>query len=278
MTNRKSSIIKTTREGIEFYTHEATGESGMSQSGLARLCDVAQQTINVLLQDLATGQARSECLEPFAGKDLWLKERGLDQAKVVKDEICAAIIEYYAFEARKTTEKALFAYRKFAKMGVRAWIQEITGWENRRKVRIIQAFLQEKHDPWKPRFEKEFFDEAYRVTGWKSTSKGHPSVMGKLINKTIYDWFPDGVVERLEELNPRQKNGLRKRKQFQYLKEPGLKFLDGRRLAVLAVMRLSPDSDRKQFETNIEKAFSGTTQEIYLSTSGDSYDDDQFPS
>jgi hypothetical protein len=44
-------------------------------------------------------------------------------------EDAAAVIEYYAFESRAKTEKALFTYRKFAKMGIERWIQGITGWQ-----------------------------------------------------------------------------------------------------------------------------------------------------
>ncbi len=94
-------IIKREQDEVEFYTKTSTGESGMSESGLARLCDVAQQTISNLLQELVTGKVRSECLQLFAGKELWVQGRGPDNAKVVKDEVCAAVIEYYAFESKK---------------------------------------------------------------------------------------------------------------------------------------------------------------------------------
>jgi hypothetical protein len=48
-----SSIIKSEENGIEFYTIAATGESGMSQSGLAILCGVARQTLQSMLKTLA---------------------------------------------------------------------------------------------------------------------------------------------------------------------------------------------------------------------------------
>jgi hypothetical protein len=41
---------------------------------------------------------------------------------------CAAMIEYYAYESSRKTQKALFAYRKFGKMGIERWIHGITGW------------------------------------------------------------------------------------------------------------------------------------------------------
>ena len=122
------NITRVERDGVEFFTIDATGESGMSESGLARLCGVAPQTVNELLQNWVTGKRRSECLKALPDRDIWLQGKGLDNAKVVKDQVCAAVIEYYAFESRNRNDKALFAFRKFAAIGMRAWIQATTEW------------------------------------------------------------------------------------------------------------------------------------------------------
>ncbi|NKB16929.1 MAG: hypothetical protein HC770_00405 [Pseudanabaena sp. CRU_2_10] len=45
------NITRVERDGVEFFTINATGESGMSESGLARLCGVTHQAINKLLQN-----------------------------------------------------------------------------------------------------------------------------------------------------------------------------------------------------------------------------------
>ncbi len=54
--------------------------------------------------------------------------RGTKNSRLFLAPFCAGMIEYYAFEADKPTEAALFAYRKFAKMGIEQWIRSITGW------------------------------------------------------------------------------------------------------------------------------------------------------
>ncbi|WP_019498949.1 hypothetical protein [Pseudanabaena sp. PCC 6802] len=127
------NITRVERDGVEFFTIDATGESGMSESGLARLCGVAQQTVNELLQNWVTGKARPEWLKPFTGNDFRsqarLQARGLNHVTVVRAEVCAAVIEYYAFESKYKTKEALFAFRKFAAMGIQTWIQGITGWQ-----------------------------------------------------------------------------------------------------------------------------------------------------
>ena len=66
--------------------------------------------------------------------------------------------------------------------------------------------------------------------------------MGRFIKKNVYEFFPEGVTQRLDEVNPRE-NGRRKYKQHQHLKLPGLSFLDTHKAAVVAVMRLSPSSN-----------------------------------
>ena len=38
-------ILKANKDGIEFYTIQSTGESGMSMSGLAKACGVTHQSI-----------------------------------------------------------------------------------------------------------------------------------------------------------------------------------------------------------------------------------------
>ncbi len=127
------------------------------------------------------------------------------------------------------------------------------------KQRLITAFVDEKHSPWQKRFEDEFFDEAYRVTGWKAVSKGHAPCMGNFINNNVYGWFPEGVTERLDEVNPRV-NGRLKRKKHQHLKKPGLVFLETQKTAVLAVMRLSPANNPKKFSQNLDKALGSAVQ------------------
>ena len=39
------NITRVERDGIEFFTIDETGESGMSESGLARLCNVTSRAV-----------------------------------------------------------------------------------------------------------------------------------------------------------------------------------------------------------------------------------------
>lgn len=123
------------------------------------------------------------------------------------------------------------------------------------KARVIKALVQDEADPWVKRFEDEYFDEAYRVTGWKRPQKGHPACMGRLINETVYDYFPEGVPQHLCRVNPKNDKGHRSRKHHQHLTPMlGLPVLASQKAATLAVMRLSPSNNPKRFKANMAKA------------------------
>lgn len=127
-----NSIIRCEQDGVEFFTVQATGESGMSLSGLARLCGVTPDATSKLLKSVPT----SSC--PKFLKDLQSEDFGdltlstgssYKNITIVKDKVCAYILEWYAFESQRTNDTARYSYRQFAKTGVRIWIQGITGWQ-----------------------------------------------------------------------------------------------------------------------------------------------------
>jgi hypothetical protein len=133
------TITRVIRDGVEFFTIDETGETGMSESGLAVLCGVSQQAINKLLRSLVTTNINSDDLKsllPRLDGKVWLQPRGFSTIEntkitnlaIVRAKACAAVIEHYAFESRYKTQEAVFAYRKFGEIGIAAWIQEMTDW------------------------------------------------------------------------------------------------------------------------------------------------------
>jgi hypothetical protein len=124
------TITRVFQDGVEFFTVIETGESGLSESGVSRLVGVSQKAINNLLGHNPVRTKRyPECLERLRDKGFHLELPGENNSKLVKAEVVAAVVEYYAFESRNKTAEALYAYRKFATMGIEAWIQTITGWQ-----------------------------------------------------------------------------------------------------------------------------------------------------
>lgn len=130
------TITRVIRDGVEFFTIDETGESGMSESGLARLCNVSRQSVSELLRSILSGKLEINPLKPLQRKDVWVQARNLDSIEnskishisIVRAEICAHVVQHYAFGSRHRTDEALFALQKFSILGVTAWIQGITHW------------------------------------------------------------------------------------------------------------------------------------------------------
>ena len=133
-----NNILRHESDGIEFFTVQATGESGMSQSGLARLCGVTQKAVDNLLERLSTSSC-SDFLKPLQDEELTLgtSVNEFNNATILKDSVCARILEWYAFESQRPTEKARQAFRQFAAIGIRTWIQSITGWDSLPETRVF---------------------------------------------------------------------------------------------------------------------------------------------
>jgi hypothetical protein len=123
------SFTRVEQDGVEFYTLKSNGASGMSISGLARLCNVSDKAIAELLRNLVRGSVRSKRLKRLLGKEIYLEVKAHKGAVIVRAEICSAIVRYYAFESEVRTEIAQYSYDKFANMGMEDWIQSITGWK-----------------------------------------------------------------------------------------------------------------------------------------------------
>ena len=113
-----SQIIKAEKDSIEYFTLTASGESGMSISGLARACGVDKSTMSRLFK----GQLQSspsEILKPFAGmtsKELTLLQNSVyHNATIIKDVVCAAILSHYA---SKGNIEAVKSVATFAAIGI----------------------------------------------------------------------------------------------------------------------------------------------------------------
>lgn len=121
---------------------------------------------------------------------------------------------------------------------------------------ILEKYVHEEFRKWVSTFPDEFFAQIYRLQGWEfkpGTSKRTPLV-GKLVNKYIYDQLPPGVHEELRRVNPKTEKGYRKRKHHQHLTaDTGHVHLDRQISTVTTLMRIA--KDKRDFEDLFERAF-----------------------
>ena len=134
----KSIVLQTEIDGVEFYTVQATGDSGMSQRGLARFCGVDEKSVRNLGADLLEGKTASEWLESCLDKELYLRsEEHTGNVKIIRSEVCAAIIQHFAFAGRG---EAKFALKKFAAIGINAWLQQVNHWQQPAQESLAGVF------------------------------------------------------------------------------------------------------------------------------------------
>ena len=130
------TITRVERDGVEFFTIDETGESGMSESGLARLCSVAASSVHRFVSNNSVRWDDEKTLDPKFRKTISFCTTNRENSsssqksnlKILSATVCARTIEHFAFDARSKTDEAIFAYRKFAVKGINAWIQEATHW------------------------------------------------------------------------------------------------------------------------------------------------------
>ncbi|MEH2389638.1 MAG: hypothetical protein V7K14_28535 [Nostoc sp.] len=124
-------------DGAEYFTIKTTGQSGMSQSGLARFVDTTPAAISRLIDKVRlsdpTVNNLPPCLKPFAGMRLAFAEYSDTKGRViVEDTFCAAVVEYYAKRSKprqpRGNVKAQQALRLIQHLGMRVFIHQKTGW------------------------------------------------------------------------------------------------------------------------------------------------------
>jgi hypothetical protein len=117
-----------------YYTREPDGISGMTVTALADFCGIDQPAITNLLNKIRDSDPITkdieESLKPYAGKDWRLITNDSQGRLIIVDEVCQAVVEYYALDARsyKGKEVARDNFRVIAKAGMRLFIWSKTGY------------------------------------------------------------------------------------------------------------------------------------------------------
>ncbi|NET71702.1 MAG: hypothetical protein F6K62_12425 [Sphaerospermopsis sp. SIO1G2] len=126
--------IEKTNADQSYCTRFSDGVSGMSVTALAQFCGVNKPAITQLLNQISDSDPFTNdlkiSLKPYAGNDWRLLTNDPSGRVFIIDEVCHAVLEYYALEARKYKGKqiAVNNYRMIAKAGLRVFIWSQTGY------------------------------------------------------------------------------------------------------------------------------------------------------
>jgi hypothetical protein len=156
-------------------------------------------------------------------------------------------------------KRAEILVRAFARVGIIALVDEATGFQDVRTRQaledILNKFIAEELRKWVKTFPDDFYKELFRLHGWRydPSSVKRPPRFAQLTNDLIYARLAPGVLDALNEKNPKDEKGRRKAKQFQWLTEDeGVQRLREHFAAVIALMRAS--SKWSNFSRLIERA------------------------
>jgi hypothetical protein len=162
-------------------------------------------------------------------------------------------------------EKCEILVRGFARVGIIALIDEVTGYQEVRARNalneILEVYISKELLPWTKRFPDEFYKELFRLRNWQYNpfSVKRPILVGNLTNKIVYKKLPPGVLEELVEINPVESNGKRKYHHHRFLtSEIGNPHLEKHLVAVISLMRAS--TNWKSFIKLLERAFPSSVE------------------
>jgi hypothetical protein len=186
------------------------------------------------------------------------------EAPILPD-ICDALLD--ARKKEKLTPPELMVAdqceiltRAFAKVGIIALIDEVTGYQEIRDrealQQILDKYLRKEYAAWAKRFPDDFYREMFRLRGWqwRGMKVNRPSVVGNYTKDLVYSRLAPGIPEELERLNPKDDKGNRKSKHHQWLTEDiGHPALAQHLYATIGFMRAASTWD--QFYRMMQRAF-----------------------
>lgn len=265
---------------VECYVMD-NGERVLSLRGAARSMGLSGAGSHALARNLNTqwiGPYLSEPLREWLTKanrnelPQYISSRGTPflpfEASLFVD-LCSAYVNALHDGALQTEKQKYTADRlykvmtAFAKTGLIAVIDEVTGYQEERDrdelQKILAAYISAELLPWAKRFPDEFYKQMFRLKGWEYKGKAKPAYAGKLTNEYIYNYLPTGVLEELKRQTPKSEAGNRTNRFHQHLTEDtGLPNLDKQLQQTIALMKASDNWE--QFDKLFRKAMGEPVQ------------------
>ena len=272
---------------VECYVMD-NGERVLSLRGSARAMGLSGNGSQALVRNLKT-----QWIAPFLSDPLkdWLEKATRNElpqyighrghtflpfeASLFVD-LCTAYVDAMhvgALQTESQKETAERLYRimtAFAKTGLVAVIDEVTGYQEERDrdalQKILAAYISPELLPWTKRFPDEFFKQIFRLKGWEYKGRAKPLLVGKIINHYIYGYLPDGVLDELKSKTPKSEAGNRTNRYHQYLTpETGVPALNGLLQQSMALFKASDTWE--EFDRLFKKAM-GDPIQIELDLNG----------
>jgi hypothetical protein len=216
------------------------------------------------LQRFVPDELRTRLATPIEFRRIRGGRNGYGFEADVLAKICDVLLDARAAGVLRQSQLHIAAaaelmMRAFAHVGIIALVDEATGYQAERARdelhRILEQYISKELLPWTKKFPEDFFEQIYRVHGWKyeAGSTQRPGYIGHFINRFVYEQLPDGVLAELRRKNP-PVNGHRRHKHFQLLSDhTGNPHLDRQIVATTTIMKLA--DDKEDFKGKFRKLF-----------------------
>lgn len=187
------------------------------------------------------------------------------EATVLAD-LCDVVLEarkHHAlhYQQEHIAERCEALVRAFAKVGIIALVDEVTGYQEvRDKValqKILDKYLTEEKARWARTFPVEFYQKLFKVRGlpYDPSTVKKPGFIGHDTNNIVYDRISPGILKKLRELNPVTETGRRKDKHHQFFtRDYGLPELRDHIKNVMFLMDAAGENNWKMFIQMLNKA------------------------
>ena len=237
------------------------------------------------LKPIITSELGDEPLEPIVYKDgrrkvvgygaeilptvcdIWLKAR--EAGVLQKQQLPKAM-------------KAEILMRGLARVGVIALVDEATGYQAVRDrqalQKILEDFIAKELQPWVKTFPDEFYEQLYRLRGWKyrPLNTSRPGVVAHYTVNLIYERLAPGVLDELKKKAPKNIKGRRKARLHQGLTpEIGHPKLREHISNVLVLLRVNEDwnSFMEMMDKALPKYCDGKQLRMFTKPTGVTDDD-----
>ena len=150
--------------------------------------------------------------------------------------------------------------RAFARVGIIALVDEVTGYQEARRrnalQKLLDKYLRVEYAKWAKRFPDDFYRHIFRLRDWDfdETTSRRPGAVAQYTKDIVYKRIAPGLLKEIEERNPKGPTGRRKTKHHQWLTEEiGHPALQSHLIGVTALMRAS--TTWSQFQRSLNRAY-----------------------
>jgi hypothetical protein len=219
--NDNTDVLRVEENGVELFTVVATGDSAVSQRGLARMAGVPETTVRRWFSDLRH-ESVPAWLKPLQLIDLHLRHEIKKRGKLIKPISAKFASKFISLVARNLkTDEAFDTLDAIGEIGLTSYIQAKTGWlpneyqSSQESRNILDLLILAHAEKRSIHFDEEWQKEACRVTTYQWD--GMP--MAKFIRRSVYDLFPRALVKKLEDVNPYANSKRRENKHYQHFEK-----------------------------------------------------------